>query len=79
MSRISEIIGLLTSLTDKQIEALAPGDRRRLQDQLERAQRIVTSATIMSDDRKATLPEGSKPNRGKAAFLDELRDGRGRE
>jgi hypothetical protein len=79
MSRISEIIGLLTGLTDNQIEALAPVDRRLLQDQLERVERIVTGATIMSDDRKATLPEGSESMRGKAAFLDELRDGRGRE
>ena len=78
MSRISEVIGLLTGLTDNQIEALAPVDRRLLQDQLERVQRIVT-AHVMIDDRKATLREGGESNRGKAAFLDELRDGRGRE
>ena len=74
MSRISEVIGLLTGLTDNQIEALAPVDRRLLQDQLERVQRIA-----MIDDRKAKLREGGEFNRGKAAFLDELRDGRGRE
>jgi hypothetical protein len=79
MSRISEIIILLTSLTDNQIEALPPVDRRLLQDQLARVQRIVTGATAASDDRKVTLPEGGESKRGKAAFLDELRDGRGRE
>jgi hypothetical protein len=79
MSRISEIIDLLTSLTDNQIEALAPADRRLLQDQLERVERIVTGAAIVSDDRKAKRHEGGQSMRGKAAFLDELRDGRGRE
>ena len=79
MSRISEIISLLTSLTDNQIDALAPVDRQRLQDQLERVQRIVTGATIVSRARSAIPPEGGEPKRGKSAFLDELRDGRGRE
>jgi hypothetical protein len=79
MSRASHIISLLTSLTDRQIDAMAPVDRRLLQDQLERVHRMVAGATIMSDARKAMVPEGGEPKRGKAAFLDELRDGQGRE
>jgi hypothetical protein len=69
----------LTSLTDSQIDALTPVDRRRLKDQLERVHRMITGATIMSDARKATSPEDGEPECGKAAFLDELRDGKGRE
>jgi hypothetical protein len=79
MSCASHIINLLTRLTDDQIEALAPIDRRLLQHQLERLHRMVTGTTITSDARKATAPEGGQSRRSKAAFLDELRDGRGRE
>jgi hypothetical protein len=79
MSRANHIISLLTSLTDDQIDTLAPIDRRLLKDQLERVHGMVTGATIMSAARKATAPEGGEPAPGKAAFLDELRDGQGRE
>lgn len=79
MSCASYIISLLTNLTDNQIDGLAPVDRQLLQDQLERVHRMVTGATTMSDSRKATAPEGGEPNRSKAAFLEELSDGRGRE
>lgn len=79
MSRASHIFWLLTSLTDNEIDALAPVDRRLLQDQLERVQRMLTGATIASDAPKVTAPESEKAKRSKAAFLDELRDGRGRE
>ena len=79
MSRASYIISLLTNLTDNQIDALAPVDRRLLQDQLERVHRMVTGATTVSAARNATAPEGGEPKRSKAAFLEELRDGRGRE
>jgi hypothetical protein len=79
MSRANHIVGLLTSLTDSQINALAPIDRRLLRDQLERVYRMVACATTMSDAQKSAAPEGGTPKRGKAAFLDELRDGRGRE
>jgi hypothetical protein len=79
MSRAGDIIGLLTSLTRSQIDALAPIDRRLLQDQLERVHRMVTATTTMSDARRDTTPEAGEPRRSKAAFLDELRDGRGRE
>ena len=77
MSRVSEIISLLTSLTDSQIAASAPAELRRLQDQLERVQRIVSGTTIARSAGR-TPPEGAS-KRGKAAFLDELRDGRGRD
>ena len=73
MSRASHIFWLLTSLTDNEIDALAPVDRRLLQEQIERVHRILTGA------RKATAPEGDEAKRSKADFLDELRDGRGRE
>jgi hypothetical protein len=79
MSRASDIISLLTSLTDDQIDPLTPVDRRLLKDQLERVHGMVTGATIMSDARKATAPQGGEPAPSKAAFLDELRDGQGRE
>ena len=78
MSRASHIISLLSSLTDDQIVTLAPVDRRLLQDQLERVHRMVAGARIISDARKATAREG-EPKRSTAAFLDELRDGQGRE
>jgi hypothetical protein len=78
MSRASHIFWLLTSLTDSEIDALAPVDRRLLQDQLERVHRMLTGATTASD-RKAAAPESEEAKRSKAAFLDELRDGRGRE
>jgi hypothetical protein len=79
MSQGSHVISLLTSLTSKQIDALTPVDRRLLKDQLERVHSMVTGATIMSDARKATVTESGEPKRSKAAFLDELRDGQGRE
>ncbi len=66
MSRASHIFFLLTSLTDNEIDALAPADRQLLQGQLERVHRMVTGAIVVSDVRRA-------------AFLDELRDGQGRE
>jgi hypothetical protein len=78
MSRASNIISLLSSLTDDQVVTLAPVDRRLLQDQLERVHRMVAGARIISDARKATSGEG-EPKRSTAAFLDELRDGQGRE
>ena len=79
MNGASRIISLLTSLTDDQIETLAPVDRRLLQKQLERVHGMVAGATIMSDARKATTPEAGEPKRGRAAFLDELLDGQGRD
>ncbi|HEY7551372.1 MAG TPA: hypothetical protein VH913_17885 [Hyphomicrobiaceae bacterium] len=78
-SHIIDIIGLLASLTDNQVDALAPVDRRLLQDQLERVHRMVAGATILNEARPAAASEGGAPRCGKAAFLDELRDGRGRE
>jgi len=65
MSPASQIFCLLTSLTDNEIDALAPVDRRLLQGQLERVHRMITGTTIISDALKAD-------------FLDELRDGQRR-
>jgi hypothetical protein len=79
MSHASHIIGLLTSLSDNQVDALAPVDRQLLRDQLERVHRMVTGAMTLSEARRATAAAGGGLNRSKAAFLDELRDGRGRE
>jgi hypothetical protein len=79
MGRASHIISLLTGLTDTQIGALTPIDRRLLQAQLERVHRMVAGATTSSDACRATAPEGGEPKRSRAAFLDELRDGRGRD
>ena len=67
MSRASHIFCMLTNLTEAEIEDLATVDRQLLQEQLERVHRMVIRASIMNDARRA------------AAFLDELRDGRGRE
>jgi hypothetical protein len=78
-SHIIDIIGLLASLTDNQVDALAPVDRRLLRDQLERVHRVVAGATILNEARPAAASGGGEPRCGKAAFLDELRDGRGRE
>jgi hypothetical protein len=79
MSRASHIIGLLADLTDDQVDALAPVDRRLLRDQLERVHRMVAGVPTASEARGATASERGEPKCGKAAFLDELRDGRGRE
>jgi hypothetical protein len=79
LGHASHIIGLLASLTDNQVDALAPVDRRLLRDQLERVHRMIAGATILSEARPAAASEGGEPGCGKAAFLDELRDGRGRE
>lgn len=79
MNRASHIFCLLTSLTDDEIAALAPADRRLLQEQLERVQRMVTGASIMSDAHKGTAPACFEPKRNKTAFLEELRHGLGRE
>jgi hypothetical protein len=79
MGHASHILGLLASLTDNQIDALAPVDRRLLRDQLERVHRMVVGAAILSEARRATASEGGEPRCSTAAFLDELRDGRGRE
>jgi hypothetical protein len=79
MDHASYIIGLLASLTDNQIDALAPLDRRLLRDQLERVHCMVAGATILSEACPAAASEGGGPGCSKAAFLDELRDGRGRE
>ena len=67
MSCANHIISLLTSLTDDQIDTLAPVDRRLLKDQLERVHGMVTGATIMSDARKATAPGGGDSKRSRAA------------
>jgi hypothetical protein len=79
VSRASHIFFPLTSLTDDAIDALAPGDRRLLQGQLERVHRMVAGATVVSGARKDAALEGGEARRSKAAFLDELRDGWGRE
>jgi hypothetical protein len=79
MSRVSHIVSLLTNLTDIQVEALTPVGRRLLREQLERVHRMVADAATASDARRAMAPEGSEPRRGRAAFLDELRDGQGRD
>jgi hypothetical protein len=67
MKHASHVFCLLTNLTEEEIDELAPIDRQLLQQQLERVHRMVVRASIVNDARKA------------AAFLEELRDGRGRE
>jgi hypothetical protein len=79
MSHASHIIGLLASLTDDQVDALAPVDRRLLRDQLERVHCMLAGAATLSEARLPAALEGGGAGCSKAAFLDELRDGRGRE
>jgi hypothetical protein len=69
----------LTSLTNDQIDALAPVDRQLLRHQLERVHHLIAGGPGMSDVRRAMSPEGGEREHRKAAFLDELRDGKGRE
>jgi hypothetical protein len=69
MSRASEITAQLASLDRDQVAAMVPQDRRLLVAQLERVHRIATTEETISAAREAT----------RAEFINELRDGRGRE
>jgi hypothetical protein len=69
MSLAHTITRLLTGLTPAKVGAMVPQDRRMLVAQLERVHRIATTEETVSAAREAT----------RAEFINELRDGRGRE
>jgi hypothetical protein len=78
MSLARTLTKLLTGITPQKARAMRPGERQALSNELRRVYRIIEGERIVEDARKATAPRtGDK--REKAAFFDELRDGRGRE
>jgi hypothetical protein len=78
MSLARTLTKLLTGITPQKARAMRPGERQSLSNELRRVYRIVEGDRIIDEARKATAPEASD-KRERAAFFDELRDGRGRE
>ncbi|HWE15975.1 MAG TPA: hypothetical protein VG758_02150 [Hyphomicrobiaceae bacterium] len=78
MSLARTLAKLLSGVTSQKARAMRPGERQSLSDELRRVYRIIEGDRIVDEARKATAPEASD-KRERAAFFDELRDGRGRE
>jgi hypothetical protein len=78
MSLARTVTKLLTGITPQKARAMRPGERQALSNELRRVYRIIEGDRIVEDARKATAPRVSGGTE-KAAFFDELRDGRGRE
>jgi hypothetical protein len=78
MSLARTVTKLLTGITPQKARAMRPGERQSLSNELRRVYRIIEGDRIMADARKATAPRADGETE-KAAFFDELRDGRGRE
>jgi hypothetical protein len=78
MSLARTVTKLLTGITPQKARAMRSGERQALSNQLRRVYRIVEGDRIIDEARKATAPRANHETE-KAAFFDELRDGRGRE
>jgi hypothetical protein len=78
MSLARTVTKLLTGITPQKARAMRPGERKSLSNELRRVYRIIEGDRIVEDARKAIAPE-ARDERERAAFFDELRDGRGRE
>jgi hypothetical protein len=70
MTLTATCTNLLTGITERQIRAMTPHERRLLSDQLIRVYRMIEGERIMAEAREATAPQKSpSPREGVLAQL----------